>query len=164
MGIRRTGRPAALAAILALAIGLSGGLVPAAADESDSFGEDPNLILNPDFTIDYEGWSAYGVTGAAKDGVFCGEYFGPHQNEYDAGFGFNGMTFPAGEYFASFDVKAEVALMAKVQQSGGGYARLATFNVAPSDTFQHYEMTFSSDVPYLYGEYHFHVGTPEPGP
>ncbi len=62
---------------------------------------------NPDFTIDYEGWSAYGVTGGVKDGMFCGEYYGPHRNEYDAGFGFNGMTFPAGDYFASFDAKSE---------------------------------------------------------
>jgi len=164
MGIPRAGSLAGLAATIALAIGLAGGLTPAAADQSDSFGEDPNLIGNPDFTIDYNGWSAYGVTGAAKDGVFCGEYFGPHQNEYDAGFGFNGMVFPAGEYFASFDAKSEVAFMAKVQQSGGAYARLATFNVEPSDTFQHHEMTFSSDVPFQYGEYHFHVGTPVPGP
>ncbi len=164
VGTRRIGSRAALAAVLALAIGLAGGMIPAAADQGDSFDGDPNLVRNPDFTIDYEGWSAYGVTGAAKDGVFCGEYFGPHQNEYDAGFGFNGMTFPAGDYFASFDAMGEVGFIAKVQQSGGAYARLGTLEVPPSDTLQHYEMSFSSDVPFLYGEYHFHVGTPEPGP
>jgi endoglucanase len=158
------GSRAALAAMMALAIGMAGGIAPASAESGDSFDADPNLVRNPDFTIDYEGWSAYGVTGAAEGGVFCGEYFGPHQNEYDAGFGFNGMTFPAGDYFASFDAKSEVAFIAKVQQSGGAYARLGTINVPPSDTMQHYEMSFSSDVPFQYGEYHFHVGTPEAGP
>ncbi|HEX7589668.1 MAG TPA: glycoside hydrolase family 9 protein, partial [Demequinaceae bacterium] len=164
MSIRRIGSRAALAAMMALAFGLAGGMIPAAADQGDSFDGDPNLIRNPDFTIDYEGWSAYGVTGGVEDGMFCGEYFGPHRNEYDAGFGFNGMSFPAGDYFASFDAKSEVGFIAKVQQSGGGYARLGTLNVPPSDTLQHYEMTFSSDVPFQYGEYHFHVGTPVAGP
>ncbi len=164
MGIRRGTSRAALAATIAVAIGLAGALAPAAAEPDDSFDGDANLIGNPDFTIDYEGWSAYGVTGGVKDGMFCGEYFGPHRNEYDAGFGFNGMTFPAGDYFASFDAKSEVAFIAKVQQSGGAYARLGTLNVPPSDTMQHYEMRFSSDVPFQYGEYHFHVGTPVEGP
>ena len=164
VGTRRMGPRAALAAMAALTIGLAGAVIPAVAETGDSFEGDPNLVRNPDFTIDYDGWSAYGVTGAAKDGVFCGEYFGPHRNEYDAGFGFNGMTFPAGEYFASFDAMSEVAFIAKVQQSGGGYARLGTLNVPPSDTMQHYEMSFSSEVPYQFGEYHFHVGTPEEGP
>ncbi len=95
--------------------------------------------------------------------MYCGDYSGPHVNEYDAGIGFNGMTLPAGDYFASFDAMADVPFVALVQQSGGEWARLGTMDVPASDEMTHYEMAFHSDTPFQRGEFHFHLGTPQEG-
>lgn len=164
MGVRRIYRRGATAALIALAIaGVGAASFAAVAPSPDDFDGAKNLVRNPAFDTDFEGWSAYGLTGDVKDGVFCGAYTGPHANEYDAGFGFNGMTLPAGDYFASFDAKADVPYIAKVQQSGGKWTRLGTLEVPASDEMTHYEMSFHSDTPLARGEFHFHVGTPTPG-
>lgn len=164
MGVRRSYWRGELAALVALAIGVPGAANFAAAEPSAGDFEDAdNLVTNPTFETGFEGWSAYGVAGEINGGVYCGGYSGPHVNDYDAGVGFNGMVLPAGDYFASFDAMADAPYVAKVQQSGGKYARLGTLEVLATDEMTHYEMSFHSDVPFPNGEFHFHLGTPEAG-
>jgi len=106
MGVRRSYRRGALAALVALAIGVPGAANFAAAEPSvGDFEDADNLVTNPTFETSFEGWSAYGVAGEINGGVYCGGYSGPNVNDYDAGVGFDGMVLPAGDYFACFDAK-----------------------------------------------------------
>ncbi len=164
MSMRRIYRRGALAAFVAMALAVVGATSFAATRSSaGDFDDANNLVRNPAFDADIEGWSAYGISGAVEDGVYCGGYSGPHVNEYDAGIGFNGMVLPAGDYFASFDAKADAPYVALVQQSGGDWTRLGAMDVPATDQMTHYEMAFHSDTPFLRGEFHFHLGTPSAG-
>jgi len=165
MRVRRRSVGALSWGVMALVIGAVFLATPAAAadDPSDSFDDTPNLILNSSFVSNYDGWSAYGITGGVEDGVFCGEFVGPHFNEWNAGFGFNHLSLPVGDYFISFDSKSSLPFIAKLQQSGGKYARLATLNVDASDEMVHHELRVTTDTPFDPGEFHFHVGRIEKG-
>ncbi len=164
MRVRRNGTRIALAGAIGIAIAMSGATGAVASDPGDSFADDPNLVRNPSFTTDYDGWSAYGVSGGVENGQFCGGYFGPHIHDYDAGFGFNNIVLPAGDYFASFDASSELGYTALVQETNGDWTLLGKLAVTPSDQLEHHEFTFSSDTPFRRGEYHMHFGTPEAGP
>ncbi len=164
MGVRRIYRRGALVSVVSLSIGVAGASSFAATNPSAAdFDDAENLVKNPAFDTDFQGWSAYGLAGEVADGVYCGGYSGPNANEYDSGFGFNGMVLPAGDYFASFDAKADVPYVALVQQSGGDWARLGTLDVPATDQMTHYEMSFHTDTPFPHGEYHFHLGTTSGG-
>jgi len=164
VAVKKIYRRGALVALIALTFGVIGAASLAFAESSaGDFDDVDNLVKNPAFDTDTQGWSAYGLAGAIDGGVYCGGYSGPHINEYDAGFGFNGMVLPAGDYFASFEAMADVPYIALVQESGGKWARLGTLDVPAADKLTPYEMTFHSDKPFQRGEFHFHLGTPAGG-
>jgi len=164
MGVRRIYRGGAIATLIAVSIGVLDTAGFAATSQSaGDFDPAKNVIKNSTFDTGFEGWSAYGLSGDVADGIYCGSYTGPNKNDYDSGFGFTGVVLPAGDYFASFDAKADVPFVALVQETGHKWTLLGALSVPAADTMTHHEMTFHSDQPFAAGEFSFHLGTPAAG-